>query len=86
MPVHVFFGLLGFVMAIAASLMGISEKAWFHMPDTYVLLPNEAVLVNCIGMLLVIFGSFVLYLATEPMYKRESLPEDAMLLTGGRDN
>lgn len=31
MPIHIFFGLLGFVMAIAAALLGLSEKAFFHM-------------------------------------------------------
>lgn len=82
MPIHVYFGLLGFVMAIAASLMGISEKAFFHMSKSYSDLPNEGLLVNCIGLLLIVFGSFVVYLATEPSYKRESLPEDSMLLTG----
>lgn len=31
MPVHVFFGVLGFVLAIAASLLGLLEKAIFSM-------------------------------------------------------
>lgn len=31
MPAHVFFGVLGFVMAIGAALLGMSEKAFFHM-------------------------------------------------------
>lgn len=31
MPAHIFFGLLGFVMAIGAALLGLSEKAFFHM-------------------------------------------------------
>lgn len=31
MPSHIFFGTLGFVMAIGAALLGFSEKAFFHM-------------------------------------------------------
>lgn len=31
MPAHVFFGTCGFVMAIGAALLGISEKAFFSM-------------------------------------------------------
>lgn len=31
MPIHIFFGLLGFVMAVGAALLGLSEKALFHM-------------------------------------------------------
>lgn len=31
MPIHVFFGLLAFVLAIIAALLGITEKAIFHM-------------------------------------------------------
>lgn len=82
MPIHVFFGLMGFVLAIAASLMGLSEKSFFHMKDNIVNLPNEGLLINCIGLLLVVFGSLVVYLVSEKGYKRQALPEDAMLLTG----
>ena len=31
MPVHVFFGVAGFVMAIAAALLGLLEKAIFSV-------------------------------------------------------
>lgn len=31
MPAHVFFGVMGFVMAIGAALLGLTEKAFFHM-------------------------------------------------------
>jgi cytochrome b-561 len=84
MPVHIFFGLLGFVLAIAAALLGISEKAFFSMPD-YKDMPSGGLLVNCIGILMVVFGSFVAFLVTEPSYKREPLPEDAMLLSSAQD-
>lgn len=83
MPIHIFFGLLGFVLAIGACLLGISEKAFFAMPGgEYGQLPNQALLVNTIGLLLTIYGSLVVYLVTEPSYKRTPLAEDTLLLTG----
>ncbi|XP_062550117.1 transmembrane ascorbate-dependent reductase CYB561-like [Armigeres subalbatus] len=80
MPVHVFFGILGFILAVAAALTGLLEKAIFSMQN-YSSLPPQAVLVNMIGMLLVVYGGLVVFLVTEPMYKRKALPEDVMLLT-----
>uniref|UniRef100_A0A336M0G2 CSON009248 protein n=1 Tax=Culicoides sonorensis TaxID=179676 RepID=A0A336M0G2_CULSO len=82
MPAHIFFGLLGFVMAIGAALLGLSEKAFFHIKNIAEL-PSEGLLVNCIGTGLIIYGAIVVYLVTDRQYKREPLPEDAMLLTGG---
>jgi cytochrome b-561 len=86
MPIHIFFGLLGFVMAIATCLLGISEKAFFAMPDgKYGTMPSQALLVNSIGLLIGLYGSLVVYIVTEPSYKREPLPEDQMLLTGNSE-
>lgn len=65
MPFHVFVGLLGYVMALAAALMGLSEKAIFSMAN-YSELPSHAILINCIGMLVALFGALVMYLVTEP--------------------
>lgn len=45
-------------------------------------LPNEGVLVNSIGLLIVLFAGLVVFLATKKDYKRLPLPEDAILLTG----
>lgn len=84
MPIHVFVGLLGFVMAIASALLGISEKAFFVMND-YANLPNQALIVNTLGVLIAVYGGLVVYLVTEPSYKRDALPEDTMLLTGESD-
>lgn len=80
MPVHVFFGILGFILAIAASLLGLSEKAFFSISN-YSNLPASGVLVNMIGMLLIVYGGLVVFLVTEIGYKRKPLPEDVMLLT-----
>ncbi|EDV96823.1 GH16482 [Drosophila grimshawi] len=82
MPLHVYFGLFGFVLAIASAVMGLTEKAIFSLGATYSTLPAAGVLTNIIGVLYVIFGALVVYLATEPSYKRKPLPEDTALLTG----
>ncbi|XP_055608002.1 transmembrane ascorbate-dependent reductase CYB561 isoform X2 [Uranotaenia lowii] len=80
MPVHIFFGILGFVLAIAASCLGLLEKAIFSI-DKYSSLPAQGVLVNMIGMLMIVYGGLVVFLVTETNYKRKPLPEDVMLLT-----
>ncbi|XP_030372365.1 cytochrome b reductase 1 isoform X2 [Scaptodrosophila lebanonensis] len=80
MPLHIYFGLFGFVLAIASALMGLTEKAVFAIPN-YSELPSSGVLTNIIGVLYVIFGCLVVYLATEPSYKRKPLPEDTALLS-----
>lgn len=82
MPLHIYFGLFGFVLAIASAVMGITEKAIFTLGANYSTLPASAVLANIIGVLYVIFGGLVVYLATEPSYKRKPLPEDTALLSG----
>ncbi|XP_031623209.1 cytochrome b561 [Contarinia nasturtii] len=82
MPTHIYFGLAGYIMAIAAALLGLCEKALFQMPKTYPELPNEAVIINTIGILIVTFAALVVYLATHRQFKRLPLPEDAILLTG----
>lgn len=85
LPIHVFFGLLGFILACVACLMGLSEKAFFAMSSTYSQLPSQALLVNSIGVLIILYCSLVVYLVTEPSYKRKPLPEDQMLLTGNSE-
>ncbi|TDG47175.1 hypothetical protein AWZ03_006440 [Drosophila navojoa] len=80
MPLHIYFGLFGFVLAIASAVMGLTEKAIFAIPN-YSTLPSAGVLANIIGVLYVVFGGLVVYLATEPSYKRKPIPEDTALLT-----
>ncbi|KAL7731717.1 hypothetical protein ACLKA6_018079 [Drosophila palustris] len=82
MPLHVYFGLFGFVLAIASAIMGITEKAIFTLGANYSTLPASGVLANIIGVLYVIFGGLVVYLATEPSYKRKPIAEDTALLSG----
>ncbi|XP_073840134.1 plasma membrane ascorbate-dependent reductase CYBRD1 isoform X2 [Musca autumnalis] len=85
MPLHVYFGLFGFVLSIAAACMGITEKAIFALGKSYSELPSSAVMVNLCGVLYVIFGGLVVYLATNPAYKRKPIPEDTVLLTGAAE-
>ncbi|XP_030081839.1 cytochrome b reductase 1 isoform X2 [Drosophila hydei] len=80
MPLHIYFGLFGFVLAIASAVMGLTEKAIFAIPN-YSTLPAAGVLANIIGVLYVVFGALVVYLATEPSYKRKAIPEDTALLS-----
>lgn len=83
MPFHIYFGLFGFVLSIASALMGLTEKAFFSMDKgQYSLLPTSGLMVNIMGVLMVVFGALVMYLSTEPKYKRKPIPEDAVLLTG----
>ncbi|XP_065359752.1 plasma membrane ascorbate-dependent reductase CYBRD1 isoform X2 [Calliphora vicina] len=84
MPLHIYFGLFGFVLAIASALMGITEKAIFSV-ENYSNLPSSGVMINLCGVLYVVFGGLVVYLATNPAYKRKAMPEDTALLTNGAE-
>ncbi|XP_043649878.1 plasma membrane ascorbate-dependent reductase CYBRD1 isoform X1 [Drosophila teissieri] len=87
MPLHIYFGLFGFVLAIASALMGITEKAIFAIKTpAYSTLPPAGVLANVIGVLYVVFGALVVYLATDPAYKRKPIPEDTALLNSSSTN
>ncbi|KAI8039289.1 plasma membrane ascorbate-dependent reductase CYBRD1 isoform X1 [Drosophila gunungcola] len=87
MPLHIYFGLFGFVLAIASALMGLTEKAIFAITNPpYSTLPTAGVLANVIGVLYVVFGALVVYLATEPAYKRKPIPEDTALLSSSSGN
>uniref|UniRef100_A0A1I8P3I8 Cytochrome b561 domain-containing protein n=1 Tax=Stomoxys calcitrans TaxID=35570 RepID=A0A1I8P3I8_STOCA len=59
MPLHVYFGLFGFVLAVASACMGITEKAIFSLGSAYSTLPSSAVMVNLCGVLFVVFGGLV---------------------------
>ncbi|KAF4519189.1 hypothetical protein B566_EDAN008252 [Ephemera danica] len=82
MPIHRFFGMAGFIFAVAAALMGLLEKAHWVIKD-YQTLSSEGLLVNFIGILLMTFASLVMYVVTTDSYKRLALAEDEMLLASG---
>ncbi|XP_014256067.1 cytochrome b561 isoform X2 [Cimex lectularius] len=79
MPWHVFIGLCAFVLALAAAVSGLNEKAIFSL-NNYAALPGEGVLINLIGLMFVFFGITVVYIVTESNYKRHPRPEDGALL------
>jgi len=81
MPYHIYFGSTGYILALAAALLGISEKAQFR-PIKLTEFPAEGILINIIGLLVILFGATVFYLSTNKQYKRLPLPEDTILLTG----
>ncbi|XP_017795164.1 PREDICTED: cytochrome b561-like isoform X1 [Habropoda laboriosa] len=82
MPIHVYFGTAGFVGVIASCLIGLNEKAFFVLSNDYSKLEGEAILINVIGFLLLLFGGLSIYLVTQERYKRFPKPEDESLVSG----
>ncbi|XP_034740982.1 cytochrome b reductase 1 isoform X1 [Etheostoma cragini] len=79
MPLHVYGGLLLFTSVIAVALMGITEKLIFGLSNPkYKDSPPEAIFVNVLGVLLVVFGALILWIATRTSWKR---PSDQVLHT-----
>uniref|UniRef100_A0A4W5KFG5 Plasma membrane ascorbate-dependent reductase CYBRD1 n=1 Tax=Hucho hucho TaxID=62062 RepID=A0A4W5KFG5_9TELE len=73
MPLHIYSGLFIFSSVIATALMGITEKLIFGLKDpSYKDSPPEATFVNVLGVLIVIFGGIILWIATRPSWKRPS--------------
>ncbi|CAH2305745.1 cytochrome b reductase 1 [Pelobates cultripes] len=71
MPIHVYMGLLLYGSIIATCLMGITEKLIFAVKEPpYSKLPPEAIFVNTLGLLIVVFGGLVIWIATRPAWKR----------------
>ncbi|XP_068982495.1 transmembrane ascorbate-dependent reductase CYB561-like isoform X1 [Bombus flavifrons] len=83
MPIHVYFGIAGFVGVIASCLLGLNEKAFFALGNNYPNLVDEAVLINVIGLMLILFGGLAVYLVSQERYKRLPRAEDEALV-GGR--
>lgn len=67
-PIHVYLGIVCFVMAIATSLIGLNQTARFN--TKYHDFTNEGVMINVIGILMLIYGFLVVYLLTKSSYKR----------------
>jgi len=81
LPIHTSFGILIFVMACATCLTGITEKLLFSFKHgEYGKRDPEGVMANWIGILIILFGTLVVYLATNIKYKRLERPEDSLLL------
>ncbi|XP_068602740.1 plasma membrane ascorbate-dependent reductase CYBRD1 [Brachionichthys hirsutus] len=89
MPVHVYTGLGLFTGVVAVALMGITEKLIFGLNNPkYKDSPPEATFVNVLGLLLVLFGALILWIATRSSWKRPSDQNLHSLHTneGGQDN
>lgn len=80
LPVHTSFGILIFVMACATCLTGITEKLLWSLKGEYSQRAPEGVMANWIGILIILFGTLIVYLATNIKYKRLERPEDSLLL------
>ncbi|KAG8447000.1 hypothetical protein GDO86_014444 [Hymenochirus boettgeri] len=78
-PVHEFFGLGLLLSAVATSLIGLTEKILFTLPNLYSKLPAEGILVNTLGLLLVAFGAVIAYILTREEWRRPPLPEEQAL-------
>ncbi|XP_062043778.1 plasma membrane ascorbate-dependent reductase CYBRD1 isoform X1 [Lepus europaeus] len=84
MPVHVYSGLLLFATVIATSLMGLTEKLFFVLTNpAYSTFPPEGVFANTLGLLILLFGALILWIATRPQWKRPKEPSSTLLQTNG---
>ncbi|XP_037344393.2 plasma membrane ascorbate-dependent reductase CYBRD1-like [Pungitius pungitius] len=73
MPLHVYSGLLLFGSVIAVALMGFTEELLLGLDNPqYKDSPPEAIFVNVLGFLLVVFGALIVWIATRPAWKRPS--------------
>ncbi|VDM01091.1 unnamed protein product [Schistocephalus solidus] len=72
LPTHVAVGVIIFVFTIVAVLTGINEKNFF--PGDYAALPPAARVGNAVGLLVISFGSLVIYLLYRNDYARKESP------------
>ncbi|CAH1108702.1 unnamed protein product [Psylliodes chrysocephalus] len=69
-PVHIQIGIVCFLVAIVAAVLGVAEKTIFGVKN-YKDMPGEGVICNLIGLLMVIYGILILCLVTDASYKRQ---------------
>ncbi|XP_031431141.1 transmembrane ascorbate-dependent reductase CYB561 [Clupea harengus] len=79
LPLHVFFGLALFGLAVATCLLGIMEKLLLSISETYSEFAPEGVLANTLGIVLLAFGVLVGYVVTRDEFKRPPHPEEEAL-------
>ncbi|XP_013405376.1 cytochrome b561-like [Lingula anatina] len=78
MPLHRFWGMAIYVMAIATAFMGMIEKIGF-IGLTSSLQDPERLLTNMLGLALLCLGLVVIYVVSHPDYKRQPLAEEQTL-------
>lgn len=75
-PIHVYFGTAIYLLAIAAALTGMTEKANFVLGNDYQNLPPEGLVINILGLFLVALAMTVTFIVVNPNYRRQPLPEE----------
>ncbi|XP_042550082.1 plasma membrane ascorbate-dependent reductase CYBRD1 [Dipodomys spectabilis] len=84
MPIHVYSGLLLFGTVIATVLMGVTEKLFFVLKNpSYHTFPPEGVFTNTLGLLIVVFGALIFWIATRPQWKRPKEPDSILFQPNG---
>ena len=78
LPWHVFFGVYIYALAIATATTGILEKLTFLQTNRVVSrYSTEAVLVNCMGILIVVLGGFVILALVTPVNGKADITRGA---------
>ena len=76
LPLHAFFGITIFVCACASVLLGMIEQILFFIGGgKYTQFHPVGVMANCIAVFVIIFATAVVYLATNPRFKRQEKPD-----------
>ncbi|KAJ8974958.1 hypothetical protein NQ317_016480 [Molorchus minor] len=70
-PIHASFGLTTFMLAIAAAVTGLTEKAIFSLGD-YSQLGTEAIVINTIGISLVALAIVVVYIVLREEFRNRT--------------
>lgn len=70
-PIHASFGLTTFMLAIAAAVSGLTEKALFALGDTYSKWTEEGIVMNALGICLIALGILVSYAVRSPTLKAD---------------
>ena len=77
LSIHTWFGTFIFVLACATALLGVTEKLIFLIKVIgYPQKKPEGIMVNIASLLIILFGSLVVYLTTAVKYKRLPKPEE----------
>ncbi|XP_018575397.1 cytochrome b reductase 1 isoform X2 [Anoplophora glabripennis] len=65
-PIHASFGLTTFMLAIAAAVTGLTEKAIFSLGDEYSDWKEQGIVINALGMVFVAIGILVSFAVRSP--------------------
>ncbi|XP_003377787.1 cytochrome B561 [Trichinella spiralis] len=75
LPIHKFIGIAIFIASTGAALMGISEKAAWHI-KCWSSFCSEGLLANFSGLVILFYALAVVYLVVCERFRRESLPQE----------